>query len=139
MNVIIDASVAIKCFFPEEYTAQAQRVIGGPDAFHAPETLLLEFDSVLCRRIRRKDSTLADAEEARVLIRRRAITLHPIGGLLDPAFLLAAKTDCTPYDCLYVVLAAQLGGKMVTADERLCHNLASSPFAENLLWIGDVK
>lgn len=137
--IILDASVAVKCFFPEEHSAQAQHVLHGEEPLHAPEILLLEFDSYLCRRVRRGESSVADAEDSRALLREAPVSLHPTSDLLDDAFALAARTSCSPYDCLYVILAARLQGKAVTADERFCRNLAGSPFADHLLWIGDVR
>ena len=138
MNIVLDASVAVKCFFPEQHSAQAQSVVVGTDDLHAPEVLLLEFDSVLCRRVRRGESSLTDAEDARSRLRLIPVSLHRNQALLDEAFAAAARTGCTPYDCLYVALAARLGGKMVTADQKLCRNLQNGPLSQYVLWIGNV-
>jgi predicted nucleic acid-binding protein len=139
LSLVLDASVAVKCFFPEEHTAEAQSVAVGAEDLHAPEVVLLEFDSVLCRRIRRGESSLADAEEARAKFRKIRVHLHPVLDLLDHAFAVAARTGCAPYDCVYLVLAIRLGGRMVTADARLCRSLAGTPLGRHLLWIGDVR
>jgi hypothetical protein len=39
------------------------------------------------------------------------------------------------YDCLYLALAVHLGGRMVTADERLVNSLAGTPWAASALKI----
>jgi len=136
---IVDASVAVKWVLPERYSDQAVAVLNSGEPLESPLILPLEFDSVLCRRMRKGEITLEKAEDSRAMLRKLPIRLHPIESLLDSAFSLAAHTNSKPYDCLYVMLAARLGGRMVTADERLFNSLAGSPFAGYLQWIGDVR
>lgn len=139
MNVIVDASVAVKWFFEEDRALAAHAFLDGPDPLHAPETLPLEVISVLCRRIKRKEITLAQAISARADLKGAPVLLYPILDLVDTAFSLAVETRCRPYDCLYLALAVILPGRMVTDDERLCRSLAGGPFANHILWIGDVR
>ena len=54
------------------------------------------------------------------------------------AFDLADRTQRTVYDCLYLALAVQLGGRMVTADQRLYKSLAGTPWAGHICWVGDL-
>ena len=39
--------------------------------------------------------------------------------MIDPAFVLAAEVGSSLYDGLFLALAIQLGGQLVTADEKL--------------------
>jgi predicted nucleic acid-binding protein len=48
------------------------------------------------------------------------------------------KTLRTVYDCMYLALAVQLGGKMVTADERLFASLAGTPRATSIQLVQDI-
>jgi predicted nucleic acid-binding protein len=58
--------------------------------------------------------------------------------LLKPAFEIACQTDRTVYDCLYLALAIELGGKLVTADERLVNSLANGPCDGSVVHLRDV-
>jgi predicted nucleic acid-binding protein len=42
------------------------------------------------------------------------------------------------YDCLYLALAVQLGGPMVTADDRLVNALAGTLWAGHIIKLQDV-
>jgi predicted nucleic acid-binding protein len=66
------------------------------------------------------------------------LTRHPEPPLLTSAFDLADRTQRTVYDCLYLALAVQLNGRMVTADQRLYNSLAQSPWAGFVVWVGDL-
>jgi predicted nucleic acid-binding protein len=58
---------------------------------------------------------------------------------MDPAFELAAQTQSSPYDCLYLIIAIVLGSQMVTADRRFYDNICKSHLtAENLCWVEDL-
>ena len=48
------------------------------------------------------------------------------------------SSNRTVYDCLYLALAVQLGGTMVTADEKLINALAATPWAAHLVHLKDV-
>ena len=58
--------------------------------------------------------------------------------LLASAFDLADRTQRTVYDSLYLALASQVGGRVVTADQRWVNSLAPTPWAALIMWIGDV-
>lgn len=137
--VVVDASVAVKWYLQEPYADQAQQVLNGDTPLHAPDFLLVEVDSVLCKRIRRGEISPDRADEIRRALRLVPMRCHPFGNLLDPAYALSRGGRVSIYDAMYVVLAELLQGKMVTADERLCRSLADGPFANHVLWIGDVR
>ena len=136
--LVVDASVAVQWVFPEPHSTEADAIVARGHSLEAPDILPLEFDSVLCRRVRRGELALAKAKTARIRFHEVPVRLHPTLDLLDEGFALATRTGCTPYDCLYVVLAARMSGKMVTADARLCRNLAGTPLAKHVLWIGHI-
>ena len=138
-TVVIDASVAAKWFLEEDDTIPARRLIHPGVVLHAPDHLLLELDSVLCKRMRRREIPPEEADVVRQGLRRMPLLLHPFGALLEPAFALACEGKCSIYDALYVVLAEMLQTQMVTADRRLCRSLAGDPLAKHILWIGDLR
>lgn len=66
------------------------------------------------------------------------VTLHTASGLVPITLALACETRRTVYDCLYLALAVELGGRMVTADRRLVNALANTPYAPCLRWVEDL-
>ncbi|MCD6297252.1 MAG: type II toxin-antitoxin system VapC family toxin [Deltaproteobacteria bacterium] len=135
---VVDASVAAKWFFEEDHTESALRLFGGDNQLHAPDFMLLELDSVLCKKIRLKELISKDALEIRSALRTFPITRHPFGMLMDPAFELAHQTQSSPYDCLYLVLAMLLHGELVTADRRFYNIHFRGPFFNHLCWVEDL-
>ena len=108
---VVDACVAAKWFLNEDFTEDARRLLRPGNRLHAPEFLLLEVDSLLCRRVRRKELTAVAAADARARLRQLPIEFYRTEALEDRAFEMAIETRCSPYDCLYVVLATLLDGR----------------------------
>ena len=135
---VVDASVAAKWFLEEELTDHARRVLRPGNRLYAPDFFLLEIDSLFCRRVRRRDISATEAEDARARLRLLPIEYHGFGTLRDRAFEMAVRTRRSPYDCLYVVLAILLDGQMVTADSRFYTAMAGGPFSDRIIWVADV-
>ena len=135
---VIDASVAAKWFIEEEYSDAALSVLKEGNQLHAPDFLLLEMDSIVCKWVRRGVITELEGGDLRDALHRYPVQRHPFLSLLDPAFAIAGLSRGSMYDCLYVALAVLLDGKMVTADRRLHDRLVGGVFEKNMLWIEDV-
>jgi predicted nucleic acid-binding protein len=136
--IVVDASVGVKWFVPEVHAAQARQWRNGPDELHAPAFFFdLEIANVLWKKLRRAEITRADADSIVGQLAALPLTRHPDALLLTSAFDLADRTQRTVYDCLYLALAVQLGGRMVTADQRLHNSLAATPWAGHVCWVGD--
>jgi predicted nucleic acid-binding protein len=135
---VVDPSVAAKWFLPEDHAEAARRILRRGNRLYAPDFFLLETDGVLCKHVRRGDLSIKKAGQARALLRHLPIEFYASESIRDQAFLIAAQTGCSPYDCLYVALAVRLDGRMVTADRRLQARLSSGRFAKYLMWIEDL-
>ena len=135
---VVDASVAIKWFFPEVHSEEAIRLRTPPHELHAPDLLWLEVHNVVCRNIRR--NLIAQEKGLQILsvLRRLPIQIFPSVDLLDTATAIALDTAAGLYDCIYVALAILLDARMVTADRRLYQGLRSGPLADRVLWVGDL-
>ncbi len=136
---VVDASVGVKWFVPEVHAAEARQWRNGLDELHVPAFFFdLEIANILWKKVRRAEITLADANLILAQLPGLPVTRHPEAPLLPSAFDLADRTQRTIYDCLYLALAVHLGGRMVTADQRLFNSLAGTPWAPAVRWVGDV-
>jgi len=137
--LVVDSSVSIKWYVPEDLAAEALRVRDGTRPLHAPDFLEVEVAAILWKKIRRGEMTRAVADGVLAdLPALGIITFHPTRPLVPSAFDLADRTGRTVYDCLYLALAVQLGGAMVTGDDKLVNSLAGSPWAASVLRLQDV-
>ena len=135
---VVDASVAAKWYLEEDCTEAALRLLEPGRRLHAPDFMLLEVHSALCKRLRRGSMSLSDADDIRAALRRCEIRYVPFGDLLDRAYEIATSTGRSMYDCLYVALAVRLGVQVVTADHPLYDGLAATAYADHVLWVEDV-
>src|SRR5437868_3288697 len=110
----------------------------GPDELHVPAFFFgLEIANTLWKKVRRAEITRADADLILGQLPALPVARHPESTLLASAFDLANRTQRTVYDCLYLALAVQLGGRMVMADQRLYNSLSGTPWAGFICWVGD--
>jgi hypothetical protein len=137
--LVVDASVAAKWFLDEDLCGQARQVLRNGYSLHAPDFLLLEMDSIFCKRIRRGDITPDDGEEARLVLRRVPIKHHAFSAYLDRAYEIANLAQQSIYDSLYVALALLLDAQVVTADRKLYNAIIKGPLRKYVLWVGDIK
>ena len=137
--LVVDSSVAIKWYVPEALSTEALRVRDGSTPLHAPDFLHVEVAAIAWKKIRRGVLTRTVADGILVdLPALGIVTFHPTAPLVTSAFDLADQTGRTVYDCLYLALAVQLGGSMVTSDDKLVNALAGSPWAGSVLRLADV-
>lgn len=136
---IVDASVGVKWFIPEVHSTEARQWRSRPDALHTLAFFFdLEIGNVLWKKIQRMEITRAEANLILGQLASLPLTRHAEVPLLTLAFDLADRTQRTVYDCLYLALATQLGGQMVTADQRLYNSLAGTPWASHVRWVADL-
>ena len=135
---IVDASTGIKWFVPEVHQADAQRLQNATFQLHIPTLFDVEIGNILWKKIRRGELTRAEADAVVAQLPALPLSRHAEAPLLPKAFDLAVQLQRTVYDCLYLALAVQLNGRMVTADQKLHNALSATPFASYLCWIANV-
>ncbi|WP_448203401.1 type II toxin-antitoxin system VapC family toxin [Azospirillum sp. sgz302134] len=133
MSIVVDASVVVKLFVQEEGSERAEASFASQQALSAPRLIAAEVASTLTKQVRRGEIDVATAEDA-VLALSAALS----GGMLDVCadetlLTSAARLSLTLghalYDCLYLALAIELGGRLVTADRRFEQKLHQHGFA----------
>jgi predicted nucleic acid-binding protein len=136
--LVPDAGVGVKWFVPEPDAADATRLLDARFELHTPSYFFTEAASVLQRKVA-VDRTLSEPEglEAFQLLRTVPITIHPTEGLIEDAFRHGVRYRRPVYDSLYMVLAAALGGRVVTADRRLFNGVRGGPLEHLILWVTD--
>ena len=136
--LVIDASVAVKWFLPEIHAEAAARLLDGSDDLLVPDLIFPEIGNILWKRIRREELSPVQAKAVLEAFGALPLIVHASWPLVLPALEIAAQTQRTVYDSLYIALAAQENTVMVTADEHLYNSLQQTPFAKHLRWIQDI-
>ena len=138
---VIDTSVAVKWYIPETLSLEAKRYMGKGLDRHAPDYLPAEAASVVLKRVRSRDTELKlTFDEARMVLaalKTTPIQFHESRMLIDPSFALAEQVGSSLYDGLFLALALQLGGQLVTADAKLFKKIRASPYAASVRWVAN--
>jgi predicted nucleic acid-binding protein len=130
---VVDASVAVKWMLPEPLAAKATRLQSPAHRLHAPSFIEVELANVLWKKLRQGLLTRTEADAFVAQLPNLLLMRHADSALVPAAFDLADRTARSVYDCMYLALAIQVGGQMVTADDRLFNSLRSTPYAAFVL------
>jgi predicted nucleic acid-binding protein len=135
---VVDSSAGMKWFVPEVHSAHAQRLQNPAHELHVPTFFDVEMVNILWKKFRRGELTQEEADDIVDQLPGLSVVLHAEAPLIRTAFDLAVQSQRTAYDCLYLALAVQLGGQMVTADQRLHNALATTAWNKHVCWIEDI-
>ena len=138
MAYVIDASVILKWFIPEQHSERALQLNDSDARLHAPTFLTLEVGNVLSKKRRRGELAAQDAEDIWRAFRRAPICRYADEMLVLTAFDLANHTKQSLYDSLYLALAMQLNLSFLTANHKFYQALKHSEYHSRLLWIEDL-
>jgi predicted nucleic acid-binding protein len=133
---VVDASVAVKWFLPEEYEDAARTLLRFQHRRLAPDLILAEVGNALLRRRR-----TGEISERRIVdgvgLLYRLTHLLPIEPLVLPAVDIATKTGASVYNALYLALSIREDVPVVTADRQLLLS-AREVAAPEPLWLADL-
>lgn len=135
--MIVDASVILSAFFPDEDQLQAQALIRehvmGRVELVAPTLLLYEVTNAVVQARRRGRITDEQAEKILSSFEGLGITLRPV--TWQQVLPLALRFDRSAYDAAYLALAKISEQPLVTADRRLYN--AVHERLDWVQWMGD--
>ena len=114
--IVVDASAAIKWVVEEEGSDAAAAL--SRQELLAPSLVMAECANALWAKARRGELTASEVIERIQILFEAPVELVPLESLIEPAAELALKLDHPIYDCLYLALARQRSGFVVTADRR---------------------
>jgi predicted nucleic acid-binding protein len=135
--MIVDASVILRAFFPDEAQVQAQAVVrehvAGRIHLMAPALLPYELSNAVWQAERRGRITRPQADEVLQAMAGLDIEIVPqVWGVMLP---LARQFDRSAYDAAYLTLAQETGQPLITGDLRLYNPVHAH--IDWVLWIGD--
>lgn len=129
---VVDASVAMKWFVPEEFTDAALNFLKDGHELLAPDLLWPEFGNILWKKVRRSELDGDEARQVMYLCHQVPFEVVDSKSLVDSALEIAMGLDRTVYDSVYLALAAYRNCVMLTADLRLCNSLQHSPMSKHI-------
>lgn len=116
--IVVDTNVIAYLWLPGERTGAAESLLKNDPDWNAPLLWRSEFRNVLAGSLRRGNVSLETALEiadgAESQLRGREFSVPS-----DEVLARVAKSDCSAYDCEFVVLAEELGVPLVTTDAKI--------------------
>jgi predicted nucleic acid-binding protein len=137
-RVVVDASVAVKWFVPEELSTEARRLLAPEYELLAPDLLWAELGNVLWKKHRRRE--LDEGTAGRLLrdFSRVPIEFHASEPWIEAALDVAIRHGVTAYEGLYLALAAGNRCRVVTADRRLQAACGEAVIRDVVDWVGEI-
>ena len=135
--MIVDASVVLRAFFPDEEQDRAQALIRdhviGHLQLEAPDLLLYEVTNAVLQASRRGRIDGEQAEDILSSIEGLGIALKPVGW--KQMLPLALSFDRSAYDAAYLALAEAEDQPLITGDARMYNAVRERlPWVR---WVGD--
>ena len=128
-QLVVDASVAVKWFIPEQGSIEAIKLLTGRHLLFAPDIIRPEVGNILWKLYTRR---LLTGDEAIQIIEdflSLPIEICASDPLMTSAFEIAASAGRTVYDSLYLALAIERNAVVITADRRLSNALKNTDLA----------
>jgi predicted nucleic acid-binding protein len=137
--MIVDASVILRAFFPDEEQERAQALIRdhviGHLQLEAPDLLLYEVANAVVQARRRGRVTDEQAEDIMSSFEALGISLKPVSW--QQMFPIAMRFDRSAYDAAYLALAVVGDVPLITGDARMFN--AVHEHLPQVHWIGDYQ
>ena len=116
--IVVDSNILAYLYLPGEFTEAAEALLERDSDWAAPVLWRSEFRNILAGYLRRGslgfDQALAIQAEAESLLAGAEYEVDS-----RSVMTLVKDSDCSAYDCEFVVLARQLGISLVTMDGKL--------------------
>lgn len=135
--MIVDASVILSAFFPDEAQDQAQALIRdhviGQVQLAAPTLLLYEVTNAVLQARRRGRISDEQVDDILSSVEGLGIVLEPV--TWQQMLPLAVRFDRSAYDAAYLALAEVTEQRLITGDSRMYNAVREQ--LDWVRWIGD--
>ncbi len=138
IDLVVDASVAIKWFLPEIHGEAALRLLEGQYALRVPDLIFSEFGNVLWKRFRKGQISRKEAIVTTEALLALPLQVESSHSLIPAALEIACSAHRTVYDSLYLAVAIAHQCRVVTADSKLHNALKKGALSAHLLWVEDI-
>ena len=116
--IVVDSNVLAYFYLPGDFTAAAEILLQREPEWAAPLLWRSELRNILAGYIRRRTLSFAQAaaiqREAESLMANAEFAIDSLSVLE-----LVRDSDCSAYDCEFVVLAQRLNTSLITMDGKL--------------------
>lgn len=136
-TLVLDASIAIKWYFPEVLSEAALALISDKIQWVVPDLFYAETGNVLWKKVEQGETAIPVALDAMKSLLSLDMDVRATTSLLVPALEIALQFRCTVYDALYLSAAIAVDCPFVTADRKFYDVIGQTPLREYLLWIED--
>jgi predicted nucleic acid-binding protein len=117
--IVLDASIAVAWFLPEQHAAFAVALMERPRGLTAPDILVAEVGNALVKAFRRGVIKQHRIVAALHRLTSGLVALESSLELLPNAADHACRLRCSIYDATYIELARRTGSVIITDDARL--------------------
>jgi predicted nucleic acid-binding protein len=132
-SLILDTSVALKFYLPEEGHEEAVGLLEAAEAgaaeLLAPGTILPESFNAIAQQQRRGLLDEEDARGAWEKLLTAPVYTYAVEDLIERAAAIANETGAIIYDALFIALAEDSQTTVITADDKLLKTLKGTEYA----------
>ena len=128
MTLVLDASVALKWYVPEDDADLADDILRSGQELIAPQIVVAEVVNASWKLVRRGQLHPNQHHRIAASIARPFAVLAPLTALVPRAAAIALELDHPVYDCFYLALSEARTAPLVTDDRRLLAKLQATTF-----------
>jgi predicted nucleic acid-binding protein len=132
-RLVIDANIAAKWYLPETDSEIAEMLFTDGFERHAPIFLTTEFANIFWKHSVAGRTSMDTWRAANSQLKKAIPFWHADEQLHDQALGLAIAHKHPIFDCIYLALAIQIDGSVVTADKQFCTQFERTEYGPRVI------
>jgi predicted nucleic acid-binding protein len=131
---VVDTSVVVKMYIPENLSSEAQQLFLDGHDLIAPDSMPSEFTNIIWKKTVLLNQ-LSESEGVSIIKQSQNLPIEYYSSLdlTDQAYTFSVQTGVPVYDGLFVSLAALFNVEMVTDDKKLANKLDGTSYQKHIL------